>query len=326
MPNLRSPNTAGRAAPHGAGDGSPPRGLEGLSWGLPRTFLGLDEAASAFATARAVILPVPYEATTSWGTGTRYGPRAILDASQYVELYDNELDAEPFTAGVHTLPSLELTRDGPAAALAELEEAWGTVYDAAEGRFVTMLGGEHSISSAAIRAAAARHRPERLSVLQLDAHADLRASHDGSRFSHACAMRRVVDRADIVAVGLRGVSLEEVEVARAESGVKLIFADEMERGEAWMDRALEALGPLVYLTFDVDYFDPSLVPSTGTPEPGGGAWYPTLRFLRRVFAERRVVAADVVELAPIPGLRAPDFLVARLVYKLIAYATAGARP
>jgi len=185
-----------------------------------------------------------------------------------------------------------------------------------------MLGGEHSISSAAIRAAAARH-PERLSVLQLDAHADLRASHDGSPFSHACAMTRVVDRADIVAVGLRGVSLEEVEAARREPGVTFIFADEMERDEAWMDRALEALGPLVYLTFDIDYVDPSLVPSTGAPEPGGGAWYPTLRFLRRVFSERRVVAADVVELAPIPGLRAPDFLVARLVYKLIAYATTG---
>ena len=184
-----------------------------------------------------------------------------------------------------------------------------------------MLGGEHSISSAAIRAAAARHS-EQLSVLQLDAHADLRASHDGSPFSHACAMTRVVDRADIVAVGLRGVSLEEVEAARREPGVTFIFADEMERDEAWMDRALDALGPLVYLTFDIDYFDPSLVPSTGAPEPGGGAWYPTLRFLRRVFAERRVVAADVVELAPIPGLRAPDFLVARLVYKLIAYATA----
>ena len=323
MPNRRSPSTPGRGAGIHEAAGEPmPEALAGLSWGLPRTFLGLDEAASAFASARSVILPVPYEATTSWGTGTRYGPRAILDASQYVELYDNELDAEPCLGGIHTLPALELTRDGPAAALAELEEAWGAVFDAAEGRFVTMLGGEHSISSAAIRAAAKRD-DGRLSVLQLDAHADLRASHDGSRFSHACAMTRVADRADIVAVGLRGVSLEEVELARRKRGLTLIFADEMERGEAWMDRALDALGPVVYLTFDVDYFDPSLVPSTGAPEPGGGTWYPTLRFLRRVFAERRVVAADVVELAPIPGLRAPDFLVARLVYKLIAYATAG---
>ncbi len=323
MPNRRSPSTTGRAAGiHEASGGSLPEALAGLSWGLPRTFLGLDEAAGAFTSARALILPVPYEATTSWGTGTRYGPRAILDASQYVELYDNELDAEPCVAGIHTLPALELTRDGPARALAELEEAWGAVFDAAGDRFVTMLGGEHSISSAAIRAAAARHG-ERLSVLQLDAHADLRATHDGSRFSHACAMTRVTDRADVVAVGVRGVSLEEVERARRTRGLTLIFADEMERDEAWMDRALDALGPVVYLTFDVDYFDPSLVPSTGTPEPGGGTWYPTLRFLRRVFAERRVVAADVVELAPIPGLRAPDFLVARLVYKLIAYATAG---
>lgn len=326
MPNRRSSSAAGRSA--GLGDAATeglPGTLAELSWGLPRTFLGLDEAASAFANARTVILPVPYEATTSWGTGTRYGPAAILEASKYVELYDNELDAEPSRAGIHTLPALELTRDGPAAALAELETAWGTVFAAAEGRFVIMLGGEHSISSAAIRAAAARHSG-RLSVLQFDAHADLRATFDGSRYSHACAMARVVDRADIVAVGLRGVSLDEVAVARREAGVNLIFADEMVDDDAWMDRALEALGPDVYLTFDVDYFDPSLVPSTGTPEPGGGTWYPTLRFLRRVFAERRVVAADVVELAPIPGLRAPDFLVARLVYKLIGYATEGRAP
>ena len=322
MPNRRSPSVAGRGADlPDKGAGLLPVALAGLSWGLPGTFLGLDEAASTFASARAVILPVPYEATTSWGTGTRYGPRAILDASRYVELYDSELDAEPSRAGIHTLPALELTRDGPATALAELEAAWGDVYDAAEGRFLVMLGGEHSISSAAVRAAAERHAG-RLSVLQLDAHADLRATHDGSRFSHACAMARVADRADIVAVGVRGVSLEEVERARGEPGVSLIFAEEVERDEAWMDRALDALGPVVYLTFDVDYFDPSLVPSTGTPEPGGGTWYPTLRFLRRLFAERRVMAADVVELAPIPGLRAPDFLVARLVYKLIAYATA----
>ncbi len=323
MPNRRSPSTTSRGADiRRTGTGLLPDTLAGLSWGLPRTFLGLDEAASAFASAGAVILPVPYEATTSWGTGTRYGPNAILDASRYVELYDSELDTEPSMAGIHTLPALELTRDGPAAALTELEAAWGAVFDAAGGRFLTMLGGEHSISSSAIRAAVERHSG-RLSVLQFDAHADLRATFDGSRYSHACAMARVVDRVDIVAVGLRGVSLEEVETARREPGVTLIFADEMERDDAWMDRALAALGPTVYLTFDVDYFDPSLVPSTGTPEPGGGSWYPTLRFLRRVFAERRVMAADVVELAPIPGLRAPDFLVARLVYKLIAYATSG---
>jgi agmatinase len=186
-----------------------------------------------------------------------------------------------------------------------------------DDRFLVMLGGEHSVSAPAIRAQAAR--VGRLSVLQFDAHADLRAEFEGSEYSHACAMARVLDVADLVSVGVRGVSEEEVRVAEVNDGVTLIWADEMWEGDAWMDRAMAALGDPVYLTFDVDYFDPSLVPSTGTPEPGGGDWYRTLRFLRRVFAERTVVACDVVELAPTPGVHAPDFLVAKLVYKLIGY-------
>jgi agmatinase len=132
-------------------------------------------------------------------------------------------------------------------------------------------------------------------------------------------MARVLDVADVVGVGIRGISREEVDVARSHDGVTLIYADEMWENDDWMERALEALGPRVYLTFDVDYFDPGLVPSTGTPEPGGGDWYRTLRFLRRVFESREVIAADVVELAPTPGLHAPDFLVAKLVYKLLGY-------
>jgi agmatinase len=174
------------------------------------------------------------------------------------------------------------------------------------------------VSSPAILAQADRH-DERLTVLQMDAHADLRAEYEGTPNSHASAMARVLDRADVVAVGVRGVSREEVDVSASAEGSTLIWADEMWDGDEWMDRAIAALGPRVYLTFDVDYFDPSLMPSTGTPEPGGGDWYRTLRFLKRVFAERDVVAADVVELAPSPGLDAPDFLVAKLVYKLISY-------
>jgi agmatinase len=180
------------------------------------------------------------------------------------------------------------------------------------------LGGEHSISAPAIRAVAAATE-ERLNVLQLDAHADLRGSYEGTPHSHASAMRRVLDVADLVGVGIRGISQEEVDVAESTPGVDLIYADQMWEDDGWMDRALEALGDPVYITFDVDFLDPSLVPATGTPEPGGGDWYRTLRFLRRVFQERRVVACDVVELAPIPGFPAPDFLVAKLVYKLLGY-------
>jgi len=296
-----------------------PRGLEGLTWELPHTFLGLDEAAGSFEGASAVILPVPYESTTSYGGGTRVGPGAIVNASRYIELYDQELDCEAGAIlGIHTLPSLELTRAGATPAMAELREAYAQVARVAGDRFLMMLGGEHSISSPAILAQADRHE-ERLTVLQLDAHADLRPQYEGTPNSHASAMARVLDRADVVAVGIRAVSDEEMEVHRGADGSTIIWADEMWEDDGWMDRALERLGPKVYLTFDVDYFDPKYVPSTGTPEPGGGDWYRTLRFLKRVYREREVVAADVVELAPTPGLHAPDFLVAKLVYKLISY-------
>ncbi len=295
-----------------------PQGLDDLPWELSHAFLGLDEAGRDFDRSAAVLLPVPYEATTSYGDGTRLGPRAILEASRYIELYDRELDCEPSEIGIHTLPALELTREGAAQAMQELGDLYGRVARACGERFLLMLGGEHAVSSPAIRAQADLHE-ERLSVLQMDAHADLRSEYEGTPHSHASAMARVLDRADVVAVGIRAVSSEEMEVVRSSDAVTLVWADEMWEDDRWMDRAIEALGPKVYLTFDVDYFDPSLVPSTGTPEPGGGDWYRTLHFLRRVFREREVVAADVVELAPVPGLHAPDFLVAKLVYKLLGY-------
>jgi len=300
-----------------------PEPLRDLSWALPQTFLGLDEAAGAFDSARAVVFPVPYEATTSYGGGTRGGPAAIIDASRYIEVYDREMDAEMGPEiGIHTLPPIELTRAGPAEAMQELRDAHDRVLEAAGDRFVLMLGGEHAVSAPAIRSHAARLAANdggRLTVLQFDAHADLRAEYEGSPHSHASAMARVLDVADVVGVGLRGVSAEEVEVARSHDGVHLVWADDMWESDDWMDEAIDRLGDTVYITFDVDYFDPSLVPSTGTPEPGGGDWYRTLRFLRRVFEQRDVVGCDVVELAPTPGLHAPDFLVARLVYKLLGY-------
>jgi len=299
--------------------GAVPDALRDLPWELPHTFLGLEHEASAFETARAVLLPVPHESTTSYGGGTRSGPRTIVEASRYIELYDQEFDCEAAPRyGVHTLPALDLTRAGAADAMRELRSSYDAVLDACGDRFLLMLGGEHAITGPAVLAHADRS-PERLSVLQLDAHADLRNSYEGTPYSHASVMARVKDHADIVAVGIRAVSAPEMEAARGTPGSRLIWADEMWENDRWMDRALEALGPRVYLTFDVDYFDPSLVPSTGTPEPGGGDWYRTLRFLRRVFEEREVVAADIVEHAPIPGLHAPDFLVAKLAYKLLSY-------
>lgn len=317
LPNRRNPDAVGRTSNYVDSVELP--GLEDLPWELPHTFLGLDEITGGFAKASCVVLPVPYEATTSWGAGARLGPRAIIEASRYVELYDQEFDCEPAQfLGIHTLPALELSRAGPTTAMMELRSAYARIARVCGERFLVMLGGEHSISSAAVLAQADRHE-EKITVLQLDAHADLRSHYEGTADSHASAMARVLDRADVVAVGVRGLSSEEVMTSRSREGSTLIWADEMWEGDEWMDRAIDALGPKVYLTIDVDYFNPALVPSTGTPEPGGLSWYKTLRFLRRVLVEREVIAADVVELAPAPGVHAPDFLVAKLVYKLINY-------
>jgi len=297
--------------------------LGDLPFELPHAFLGAEPPVSDFETARSVILPVPYESTTSYSGGTRQGPQSIIEASRFVELYDQELDREICDVGIHTLPALELTKAGPAEAAAELEEAYGKVLRAIGDRFPLVLGGEHGISAPLIRAMA-RHLDdgsgERLTVLQLDAHADLRDGYEGTTHSHASFAFRTLDVADYVQVGIRAVSSEERAVMRAHPDkIRVFWADQMWENDRWIDEAIAALGPRVYLTVDVDYFDPSLVPSTGTPEPGGGDWYRTLRFLRRVFQERQVVGADVVEHAPIPGFHAPDFLVAKLVYKLIGY-------
>lgn len=291
--------------------------LAELSWGAPLNFLGLPEGdAPSLEHAGVVMLPVPYEATVSYMGGTRFGPRRILEASRAIELYDHELDTEPYRIGVHTLPELLLTGAGPEAALAELRTAFDALL--ADGRFVLMLGGEHSISAPPIEAHAARLGNRRLSVLQLDAHGDLRAEYEGTPFSHACVMYRVHEAVTLVPVGIRAITAEERRLIR-EKEIPTIFAHELDPEEHWIERALEALGPDVYITIDMDYFDPGLVPATGTPEPGGGSWYPTLRLLERVFAERNVVGADLVELAPLPGIVAPDFLAAKLAYKQVAY-------
>jgi agmatinase len=302
-----------------------PSGLEDLPWELPRNFLGLEGELAEWERAEVVILPIPYEATVSYQGGTKQGPAAILEASRYIELYDQELDFEPAEIGVVTLPALHLTGAGPEAAVRELRQAYDRVLEAAGDRLVIGLGGEHSISSAPILAHAARNPGRRLSVLQFDAHSDLRIEYEGSPYSHAAVMARCIDDVDVVAVGIRALTREERQLIRERDTITTIFAEEMWEDDAWIDRAIEALGEEVFITFDVDYFDPSLMPATGTPEPGGAGWYPTMKLLRRVFAERRVVGVDVVELAPIPGNAAPDFLTAKLIYKMIGYRAASSR-
>ena len=278
------------------------------------TPFGGDEAACAFEDAAVAVLPVPYEGTVSYGGGTAHGPEAILRASTQVELYDEQLAREPFRAGIWTGDPLPVS-GSTEEVVQRIESRFGELMDA--GKWVLMLGGEHSITPGGVAAAAARH-PE-LRVVQLDAHADLREEYEGDRWSHACAMSRCLDLGvPLTAIGIRNYS--EGEARRIRDGIpdfRIVHGWEMQ-GDGWIERALDGLDERpVYLTVDVDYFDPSIVPATGTPEPGGGAWWPTLELLGRLTSRANVVACDLVELAPAPPLHHADFTVARLAYKLI---------
>ena len=297
-----------------AGGGDMPPALRDVSWGPPESFLGLPAEETSFAEAAVAVLPVPYEATVSYMGGTRFGPRALLHASRFVELYDHELDFEPYEVGVTTLPELHLSGAGPHVALEELRRAYDALLDT--GKHIVMLGGEHSVSGPPILAHADRLGRE-LSVLQLDAHSDLRSEYEGTPLSHASVMYRVSDRVRLMPVGIRSLTRDE-RAFMGERGIRPVFGHEL-GADGWIERVLDGLGDDVYLTFDVDYFDPSIMPSTGTPEPGGGTWYPTMELLEAVYREKRVVGCDVVELGPIPGMAGPDFTAAKLVYKLIAF-------
>ena len=282
---------------------------------VPQNFLGIPEEENTLEKSRVLVFPVPYERTVSYGTGTRNGPAAILEASRFVELYDDELDAEPHEAGFHTLPPWVPHDPEPDAMVQELEARTRELL--ATGKFLFLLGGEHSVSPPVIRAHAKAY--PRLSILHFDAHGDLRDEYEGSRNSHACAARRFVDCGPTVHVGIRSISREEAEFVR-ERKLFLVSNREMHAGWDWMEPALARLTDDVYVTFDIDFLDGSLVPGTGTPEPGGGTYAQALEILRRTAAVKRIVGADLVEHAPLAGNRAPDFLAAKLAYKMISYA------
>lgn len=270
-----------------------------------------------FEQARVAVLPVPYEATVSYGGGTARGPEAIIAASTQIESFNERMAWVPSECGIWTDEPLAIPREPTEKVVQRIARRFGELMDA--GKWVVMLGGEHAITPGGVAAAAGRHAG--LHVVQLDAHADLRDSYQRDRWSHACAMARCLDRAAIRAIGIRSYSPEEAErMRRGIPGYRMLPAWDLGR-DGWIERALDGLdGRPVYLTVDVDYFDPSVVPSTGTPEPGGGTWWPTLDLLDDLFRRADVVAADVVELAPIPGLHHADFTVARLVYYLIGLA------
>lgn len=280
-----------------------------LSFGL------LEGDLARYETAETVVLPVPFERTTSYGKGTARGPQAIIEASCYLELYDEELVGEPCEQGIATLPALMPTFNDLASALTEIEEAAATHLE--KGKFLVTLGGEHSLTLAPVRAAR-RFFPE-LAVVQLDAHADLRDEYEGTPYSHASVMRRIHDLGvPTLAVGLRSVSSPEAALMRQQE-LPVIWGYQLDEAEERFVELLDALPDTVYLTFDIDFFDPSLVPATGTPEPGGGFWNPTMRLLRQLFERKRVVAMDVVELAPLADSPASDFVAAKLVYKCLGF-------
>jgi agmatinase len=282
----------------------------------PDNFLGLDAQHSAYESSAALILPIPYEGTVSYGQGTREGPRAIIHASQQVELYDRELDDEPaLSYGVHTLPALAPVVSGPAAmvdAIAACAEE-----HLRSGKLLVGLGGEHTVSAGMARAVQAVHGD--FVLVQIDAHSDLREEYEGSPYSHASVARRVLDMgATIAQFGIRSICREEIDLIRSEPDrLRVWFAEDVHAGGHLEALAEIVGGRKVFLTIDLDGFDPALVAATGTPEPGGLSWEQVLAIVRTVARAGEVVAVDCVELAPIPGQHASDFLAAKLIYKTI---------
>jgi agmatinase len=277
-------------------------------------FGGTTPTTTDFSKARVVILPVPLDRTTSYVSGTRNGPHEILVASSHMELWDEETGTDVHSIGIFTLPEMEFPFAAMDQVVCEIRRVTSELVS--RGKFPLILGGEHSITPAVVGAVAA-HYPG-LSVLQIDAHADLRDSFMGTPHNHACAMRRTLDFAPTTQVGIRSLSSEEA--AAAPSLRTTIFYDYNMRSDPdWMERVVDSLTDTVYITIDVDGLDPAIMPATGTPEPGGLSWYEALALLRKVIEKRTVVGCDIVELSPIPGNIAPNFLCAKLIYKILSY-------
>lgn len=276
---------------------------------VPRTFFG---GQAPWARAKAVVVPAPYDAAVSFRSGARYGPTAVIDNSVALEWYDPELGVDiAARAPIHTLPPLELPVSGPADAVATITAVVRRIVKAK--KFPLLIGGDHSLSSGAVLAVAERFPG--VTVLHLDAHDDLRHEYQHSKYSHACVARRAYEiTGAMVQVGQRDVDRPQIAFQRRHQ-IPVFLAPRVP-----VDEIVAACGPCVYVTIDVDVFDPSIMPSTGTPVPGGLGWYQVLALLRAIAKRRRIVGADCMELSPIPGLAAPDVLVARLAYKLIGYA------
>jgi len=278
-------------------------------------FGALPEKYSALENAEVVIIPVPYDQTSTWIKGADKGPAAIIEASANMELYDIETDSEVYRKGIFT--------DEPTKCEGPAEEMINTVAEKVahyikKRKFTVVIGGEHSVSIGPIRAQAENSRD--ITVLQLDAHPDLRDEYNSSRYNHACVMARVKELAPIVQMGIRSMDSCEKGLINAEN---VFFADDIRKNQNWTAKAVSRLSDKVYITIDLDVFDPSIMPSTGTPEPGGLLWYDCLAFLKKVFEKRNVVGFDIMELCPNDNNKAPDFLAAKLIYKLLSYKFGG---
>lgn len=287
-----------------------------IDWpaGLPLNFGGIEGEAATLERAKAVVLPVPYDFSVTYQSGTRWGPQAILSASRNMELWDDEL-GPTWTHGIHTAPELEPTALGPEAMCERVEQA--TAWILAQGKLPAILGGEHSITAGAVRAT--KRAFPKLSVLQIDAHADMRDAYLDSPYSHACVMRRIREMVPAASVGIRSLSEEEAAHLKAHPApVWSVRGFRALKGD--LAPILDALTDDVFVTFDLDGLDPGILPGTGTPEPGGLDWYEACDLLAAVAARKRIVGFDVVELAPLAGNVISDFLAARLVYRLIGYA------
>ena len=274
-------------------------------------FCDLEEEYSSLERSAVVIVPVPYDESGTWIRGSDRGPAAMIEASANLEMYDIETDAEVYRKGIHTDRAVARKRSPEAmveAVRRRVEEHAG------EGRFAVVLGGEHTVCIGAVKAHVVRCHD--LTVLQLDAHLDMRQEYAGSKFNHACAMARVRELCPVVHVGIRSMDAGEKPSMARDS---VFFAEDVLAGRNWIAKAASKLSGNVYITIDLDVFDPSLMPSTGTPEPGGLGWYDCLELLKVVFRGKNVVGFDVVELCPNEANKAPDFMAAKLIYKLLSY-------
>jgi len=276
-----------------------------------KLFAGIEEKYCTADAAAVYLQSIPYDGTSTWGKGADKGFDAFLDAAENMELYDIETRSEVFRKGVHILPEIS-ENTSP-------ESMFEAVYNSTtellkKNKFLTFFGGEHSVSIGVIKAFYEKH--QNLTVLQLDAHADLRPSYDGSAYNHACAVHDASKKTNLIQVGIR--SMDQSEEAHMDRS-KVYFADDMYGQSNWMRESIDKMTDQVYLTIDLDVFNPSIMPATGTPEPGGLDWNTCIQYLKMVFSSKDVVGFDIVELAPIKGMKAPQFLAAKLYYKLLSY-------